>query len=139
MTPARSGSVTAYLCAKGAAEAIDFYRRAFAAEEIQRLTGPDGHIGHAEITIGATTLMISDEWPEGNVFSPQTLGGSATAFVLDVPDCDAVFERALAAGAKLNRPMKDEPYGRGGWLEDPFGHRWSIMTSNPNFKPEDMQ
>lgn len=103
------------------------------------MTGPDGHIGHAEITIGETTLMISDEWPEGNVFSPKTLGGSATAFVLDVPDCDAVFERALAEGAKLNRPLKDEPYGRGGWLDDPFGHRWSVMTSNPNFKPEDMQ
>jgi PhnB protein len=139
MSDGRNAHVTAYLCAKGAADAIDFYKRAFGAEELYRLAGPDGHIGHAEITIGETTLMISDEWPEGNVFAPQTLGGSGTSFVLDVSDCDAVFERALAEGAKLNRPMKDEPYGRGGWLEDPFGHRWSIMTSNPNFKPEDMQ
>jgi PhnB protein len=134
-----AGHVTAYLCAKGAAEAIEFYKNAFGAEEKYRMTGDDGAIGHAEITIGETTLMISDEWPEGKVFSPQTLGGSATAFVLDVPDCDAVFERALKAGAKLTRPIRDEPYGRGGWLDDPFGHRWNVMTSNPNFKAEDMQ
>ena len=132
-------NVTAYLCTDGASKAIDFYKRAFGAEERSRMDDGNGRIGHAEITIGDTLLMISDEWPEGNVFSPTTLKGSPVAFVLDVPDCDAVFARAREAGATVNRPLKDEPYGRGGWVTDPFGHRWSIMTSNPDFKPEDMQ
>jgi PhnB protein len=131
--------VTAYLCAQGAAGAIDFYKRAFGAEERYRMDNGDGRLGHAEITIGDTLLMISDEWPEGNVFSPVTLKGSPVAFVLDVPDCDAAFARAVEAGATVNRPLKDEPYGRGGWVTDPSGHRWSIMTSNPAFMPEDMQ
>jgi PhnB protein len=139
MVTQHNTSVTAYLCATPASSAIEFYANAFGAVERYRLADDKGRIGHAEITIGETTLMISDDWPEGGVHSPQALGGSATSFVLDVPDCDAVFERALNAGAKMTRPMKDEPYGRGGWLEDPFGHRWSVMTSNPDFKPEDMQ
>lgn len=130
--------VTAYLCADGAAAAIDFYRRAFGAEERYRLPGPDGRLGHAEITIGATTLMLSDEWPEMGVHSPKSLGGYSVSFVLDVPDADAAFERAVAAGATVERPLKDEPYGRSGWVIDPFGHRWSIMTANPDFKPGDM-
>jgi PhnB protein len=126
------------LCAKGAAGAIDFYKLAFGAEERYRWPGPDGRIGHAEITIGETLLMLSDEWPEGSVYSPQTLGGTPTAFVLDVSDCDAVFARAIDAGARVDRPIKDEPYGRGGWIVDPFGHRWNIMTSNPDFNPHDL-
>lgn len=131
--------MTAYLCGDGAAEAIAFYKRAFGAEEQYRMTGEDGRVGHAELTIGDTTLMLSDEWPEMGVLSPTSLKGSAVSFVLDVPDCDAAFQRAIDAGATIERPLKDEPYGRGGWLFDPFGHRWSIMTANPDFKPEDMQ
>ncbi|MEX2246283.1 MAG: VOC family protein [Dehalococcoidia bacterium] len=131
--------VTAYLCADGAAEAIEFYKKAFGAEERARMAGPDGRIGHAEITIGATTLMLSDEWPEMGVRSPKSLNGYSVSFVLEVHDVDAAFKRAVDAGAKVERPLKDEPYGRGGWVIDPFGHRWSIMTSNPDFKPEDMQ
>jgi PhnB protein len=131
--------VTTYICASGAADAIEFYKRAFGAEERYRLPQPDGRLGHAEITIGDTLLMISDEWPEMRVLSPATLGGNSVSLVLDVPDADAAFQRAVEAGARVERPLKDEPYGRGGWVIDPFGHRWSIMTANPDFKPEDMQ
>ena len=138
-TTTRTTTVTAYLCTKGAADAIEFYKRAFGAEELYRLPGPDGSLGHAEIRIGETTLMLSDEAPQLGVFSPTTRGGATSAFVLDVPDCDAAWKRALDAGATVERPLTDNPYGRGGWILDPFGHRWSIMTSNPNFDPKDMQ
>jgi PhnB protein len=134
MTP----TVTAYLTAKGAADAIEFYKEAFGAVERYRLPNADGSLGHAEITIGDTLIMLSDEAPQLGVLSPQTLKGSSVAFVLSVPDVDAVFARAVERGARVDRPIKDEPYGRGGWLYDPFGHRWSIMTPNPNFDPEKM-
>ena len=137
-TAATPTKVTTYLCVDGASDAIEFYKRAFGAEELYRLPNPDGRLGHAEIKIGDTVLMLSDEWPEGGVRSPLTLDGSCVSLVLDLPDCDAAFGRAIEAGAKVERPLKDEPYGRGGWVIDPFGHRWSIMTSNPSFKPEDM-
>src|SRR5574341_1263710 len=122
-------SVTAYLCAKGAAEAIDFYRAAFDAIENSRMENPDGSIGHAEMTIGGTRLFISDEWAPFNVRSPLTLGGNSVSFSLSVADADAAFERAVAAGAAVERPLKDEPFGRSGWLVDPFGHRWNIVAS----------
>lgn len=134
-----TATVTAYLCAKGASDAIDFYERAFGAKERYRLPNPDGTLGHAEIEIGDTVLYLSDEAPALGVFSPSTLKGNSTSFVLDVPDCDAAFQRAVDAGATVERPMTDQPYGRSGWVVDPFGHRWSIMTGNPDFKPEDMQ
>ncbi len=131
--------VTAYLCMQGAAEAIAFCSRAFGATERYRLEMPDGRIGHAEIVIGDTALMLSDEWPEMGVLSPLTLRGNSTSFVLEVEAADAAFQRALDAGATVERPLKDEPYGRGGWVVDPFGHRWSIMASNPDFDPAQMQ
>jgi PhnB protein len=131
--------VTTYLCADRASDAIDFYKRAFDAKELYRMADADGRLGHAEITVAGTTLMLSDEWPEMGVLSPRKLNGHSVSFVIDVPDCDAAFKRAVDAGATVERPLKDEPYGRGGWIVDPFGHRWSIMTSNPDFKPEDMQ
>ena len=129
---------TAYLCANGASEAIDFYKKAFGAEEKYRMTGDDGRIGHAEIAIGATTLYLSDEWPEMRVLSPNTLNGHSVSFVLEIADLDAARGRAIGAGAKVERAIAEAPYGRGGWLIDPFGHRWNLMTSNPDFKPEDM-
>ena len=132
--------VTTYLTTDGASAAIDFYRRAFGAEELYRISGPDGRLGHAEIKIGDTTIMLSDEAPDLNVLSPTTLGGAACSLVLQVDaDADAAFQRAVDAGASVERPLKDEPYGRGGWVRDPFGHRWSIMKSNPNFRHEDMR
>jgi len=130
--------VTAYLCADRASDAIEFYKKAYGAEELYRIENDDGTLGHAEVRIGDTVLMISDEAPNLGVIAPNKLAGTATSFVLDVPDVDAAFQRAVDAGARVERPLKDEPYGRGGWVIDPFGHRWSIMTSNPNFKPEDL-
>jgi PhnB protein len=138
-TATRTTQVTTYICVDGAADAIDWYKRAFDAEELYRLPGPDGRLSHAEIKIGDTVLMLSDEWPEGNVKSPLRFDGSCVSLVIDVTDCDAAFARAVDAGATVNRPLADAPYGRGGWIIDPFGHRWNIMTSNPDFKPEDMR
>lgn len=123
-------SVTAYLCAKGASDAIDFYKRAFGAEERYRMTGDDGRIGHSEIAIGDTALYLSDEWPEMGVLSPKTLKGNGVSFVLAVPDVEAAWKRAIDAGATVERALVDQPHGRGGWVVDPFGHRWSLMTPN---------
>jgi PhnB protein len=134
-----TGSVTPYLTANGASEAIDFYTRAFGAEEIYRWNDTDGRIGHAEIRIGSTVVYLSDEWPEMKVLSPKTLNGSSVSFVIEVSDVEAAFQHALDAGATVERPITEAPYGRGGWLHDPFGHRWNLMTPNPNFKPEDLQ
>lgn len=127
--------VTTYLCIKGADAAIDFYKQAFGAEEQYRWRDESGRLGHAEITIGETLLMLSDEWPEMQVLSPTTLGGAGCSFVLSVPDAAAAWERALAAGATVERPINEAPYGRGGWLHDPFGFRWHITTPNPDFDP----
>jgi PhnB protein len=127
--------VTAYLCASPATDAIAFYKRAFGAEERYRLDNGDGRIGHAEITIGETVLFLSDEWDEYRVLSPKTLQGNSTSFVLEVDDADGAFERAVEAGATVERPVADAPYGRGGWLIDPFGHRWSVMKSNAARQP----
>jgi PhnB protein len=130
--------VTAYLCADGAADAIAFYVRAFGAEEIGRSTGPDGRIGHAELRIGRTTIMLSDEWAEMRVLSPLTLKGNSVSLSVSVRDADAAFERAIDAGARVERPLSDEPFGRSGWLIDPFGHRWNIVQPNPDFSMNDM-
>lgn len=137
-TTATKTKVTAYLCCNGASEAIEFYKRAFGAEERFRMAEDDGRIGHAEITIGDTTLYLSDEWPEMHVLSPKSLGGYSVSFVLDVPDADAAFVRATEAGAEVERPLKDEAWGRAGWVADPFGHRWCISHSNPDFDPSKM-
>ena len=127
--------VTAYLCANGAAEAIEFYKRAFGAEERYRMTDDDGRIGHAEIVIGESILYLSDEWAEMRVLSPKTVNANPVSFVIALADVDAAFARAVEAGCMIERPLKDEPYGRAGWVLDPFGHRWCISRSNPDFDP----
>jgi PhnB protein len=132
-------NVTAYLCANGAAKAIEFYREAFGAEELYRMEEPDGRIGHCEMRIGETVLYLSDEWPEMRVLAPVNLGGHSVSFVLSVEDADAAYVRAVEAGADPERPLKDEPYGRVGWVTDPFGHRWSIMAANPHFHTAQMK
>ncbi len=131
--------VTPYLHVQGAAAAIDFYKRAFGATETMRLDGPDGKVGHAEIRIDGSVVMLADEHPRMGAVSPKTLGGAGASFLFYVPDVDARFERAVAAGAKVLRPLKDQFYGdRSGTLEDPFGHVWTIATHKEDLTTEEM-
>lgn len=133
-------SVTPYLIIKGAAAAIEFYQKAFGATELFRMAQPDGRVGHAEIRIGDSTIMMADEFPEMGHVSPKTLGGSAVSLMIYVADVDAVFAQALAAGAAEDRPVEDKFYGdRGGSLVDPFGHVWHIATHTEDVSPEEMQ
>jgi PhnB protein len=126
-TATRPTTITPYLTVKGAARAIDFYREAFGAVETYRMTGDDGRVGHAEISIGEVTVMLSDEHPEIDVVSPATLGGAGLTLLLPVEDVDITYDRAVAAGAIGVRPPDDQFYGeRAATLLDPFGHRWTI-------------
>lgn len=135
-----TAQVIPYLHVKGAARAIEFYQRAFGATEVLRLSEPDGKIGHAEILIGGARIMLADEYPEYGSLGPQSLGGTSVSLHLTVPDVDAFAQQAVAAGAKLAKPIKDEFYGeRGGKLEDPFGHVWQVMTRIEEVTPEEMQ
>jgi len=132
--------VFAYLSVNHAANAIEFYQKAFGATEKYRLVEPGGRIGHAELDFGGTTVMLADEFPELNFRGPDKLGGTPIVLHLHVDNCDAFIERAVAAGAKLDRAPKDEFYGeRSGTIIDPFGHRWSIGHHLEDVSPEDMQ
>ncbi|HEX8632685.1 MAG TPA: VOC family protein [Pyrinomonadaceae bacterium] len=133
-------SITPYLHITGAARAIEFYKEVFGATEVMRMDAPGGKIGHAEIMIGDSYVMLADEFPEMGVRSPQTYGGSPVGLLLYVEDVDALAERAVAAGARLLTPLEDKFYGdRMGKLEDPFGHIWSIATHTEDVSPEEMQ
>src|ERR1700704_1150468 len=122
-------AVTPYLTIKGAAAAIDFYKKAFGAEETYRLNTPDGKVAHAESRIGGAAIMLHDEMPEWKALSPQTIGDTACSLMLYVRDADAVTQRAVDAGATLTMPVADQFYGdRCGGIKDPFGHKWSIAT-----------
>ena len=121
--------VTPYLSIRGAAEAIDFYKKAFGAKELMRMPGPEGKLGHAEIGIGGSRLMLSDEYQAMDFLGPQSRGGTTVHLHVYVKDADAVVERAVAAGAKLLRPVENQFYGdRLGTVEDPFGHVWHLAT-----------
>lgn len=133
-------SMTLYMCVANANAAIEFYRDAFGARELSRLSEPDGKVGHAELQIGNTVLMISDEYPDYGALSPQTIGGSPVRMHLDVIDVDAFSERAIKAGATLVRPIEDQFYGdRSGQLADPFGYTWVVSTHQKDVSIEDMQ
>jgi PhnB protein len=134
-------SVTPYLIIKNAVRAIDFYKQAFGATEILRMADPDsGHIGHAEIKIGDSPVMLSDENPAIGFVGPQTLGGSTGSICLYVDDVDRLFGRAIKAGAKELRPVQDQFYGdRSGTLQDPFGHVWSIATHIEDVSNEELE
>ena len=133
--------VIPYLCIKGAAQAIDFYSRAFGARETYaRITDGNGRVGHAEITIGTSTLMLADEHPEIGVVSPSTLGGSHMSFFVAVPDVDATVKQAVAAGGRLSRPVENKFYGhRAGEITDPFGYRWTLSTKIEDLGEEEIQ
>ncbi|MEP6573718.1 MAG: VOC family protein [Gemmatimonadota bacterium] len=121
--------VTPYLCIRGAGAAIEFYQRAFGARELMRLDAPGGLIGHAEIMIEYARIMLSDEFPEMDVVSPATLGGSPVTIHLYVNDADTLAARAVSAGMTVLRPVETQFYGdRGGKFRDPFGHIWWIAT-----------
>ena len=133
-------TVTPYLIVKGAAEAIEFYKRAFGATELLRMADPHGRVGHAEIKIGDSVIMLADEHPAMGYRAPHSLGGSSVSILLYLEDVDAVFERALKAGAKAQRPVANQFYGdRTGTLEDPFGHVWTVATHVEDVPPEEMR
>ena len=132
--------VFAYLRLRDAAAAIDFYARAFGAREKFRLTEPGGRIGHAELELGGTTIMLSDEYPESGIRGPASIGGTSFTIHLHVDDADALIARAVAAGATIVRPASDQFYGeRSGTLRDPFGHEWNIGHEIEKVTPEEMQ
>ena len=132
-------TVTAYLMVDDAARALDFYREAFGAEELYRLPMGD-KIGHAEIMIGDTHLMLADEFPDMNALGPNKRGGATASFMIYVPDADAAYDKAVKAGAKADRPLKNEFWGdRIGTVVDPFGHKWSLATHLEEVAPEEMQ
>ena len=132
-------TVTPYLIVNGAARAIEFYRQAFGAVESARLESPDGRVGHAEVKIGTSTIMLADEFPEMRIVGPEALGGSPISLLLYVEDVDACVARAIAAGAKVKRPVTDQFYGdRSGTLTDPFGHVWSIATHKEDVSMDEM-
>ena len=138
--PKGYNSITPYLIVKGAAEAIEYYKNVFGATEVMRMAQPDGRIGHAELKVGNSHIMLADEFPEIGARSPMSLGGTPVGIQLYVDDVDAVTARALAAGAKMLRPLKDQFYGdRSGTLNDPFGHQWTISTHKEDVSPEEMQ
>ena len=138
--PSGYHTLTPYLIVKDAARAIEFYRQAFGAEEVMRLPGPGGKIGHAEIKIGDSRIMMADEFPDMGALGPQSLGGTPVFLLLYVPDVDADFERAIAAGARSIRPVKDQFYGdRSGMVADPFGHLWALATHIEDVPPEEMR
>ena len=131
--PPEIPGVVPHLVCAGAAEAIDFYQRAFGATEDMRLPGPEGKLVHASITVNGSMVMLMDEFPEMGATSPKALGGSPVTLHLSVPDVDAAFERAVAAGATVVMPVADQFWGdRYGCVQDPFGHLWSLATPLPD-------
>jgi PhnB protein len=132
--------VVPYLIVNGAARAFEFYAQAFGAVEVLRLTEPGGRVGHGEIRIGESRVMLADEYPEHGILGPQARGGTTVSLNLSVADADAVTERAVAAGAKLLKAVADQFYGeRSGQVEDPFGHVWHVSARTEDVSPEEMQ
>ncbi|MGE0223511.1 MAG: VOC family protein [Acetobacteraceae bacterium] len=133
-------SVTPYLIVDGAARALDWYRAVFAAREVMRLGQPDGQVGHAEIEIGDSRIMLADEAPAMEAHAPGRYGGSPASIVLYVTDVDAVVKKATDAGATLKTPVEDKFYGdRMGTIRDPFGHTWHVATHIEDVSPEEIE
>lgn len=132
--------VTPYLCVDGADAAIAFYGKVLGAEERMRMAAPDGKVGHAELTIGDSVIMLSDEYPDMGSVGPKTVGGTPVTLSVYVEDADATFELALAEGAEELRPVETHFYGdRGGMFVDPFGHHWNVSTHVEDVAPAEMQ
>ena len=132
-------AVTPYLIVDGAAQALEFYKQVFGATERMRMAAPNGRIGHAEMRIGDSAVMLADEVPDMGYRGPKAYGGSALSLMLYVDDVDATFRRALAAGAIERRAVQNQFYGdRSGTLEDPFGHTWTVSTHVEDIAPDEM-
>lgn len=137
--PEGYSSVTPYLSIKGASDAIEFYKKAFGAKEVMRMAQPDGRIGHAELQIGDSKIMLADEHPEMDFRSPRALGGTPVMLHLYVEDVDTVVGRAVASGAKVLRPIADQFYGdRSGSVADPYGHVWHVATHKEDLSMEEI-
>jgi PhnB protein len=137
--PAGYHTVTPYLIIKGAAAALEFYKKAFGATELFRMPGPGGAIMHAEIKIGDSPIMFGEENPAMGAVSPTTLGGSPVGICLYVPDVDALAAQAIAAGVTVVRPVQDQFYGdRSGTFKDPYGHQWTLATHKEDVSQEEM-
>ena len=133
-------TVNVYLCVNGAADAIVFYEQVLGAKERVRIAGPDGKIGHAELELGESVIMLSDEYPDMDASGPKSVGGTPVTVSVYVDDVDATFAAAIAAGAKELRPVEDHFYGdRAGTIEDPFGHRWTVATNIEDVSAAEMQ
>ena len=133
-------TVTPHLCCRNAVEAVDFYSKAFGAEVQHVMKGPDGKLMHASLSIRGAAIMLCDEFLEHGATSPLALNGSAVVLHLHVPDCDAVFQRAVDAGCEVRMPLQDMFWGdRYGVLRDPYGHKWSVSTTVRQVSPEEMQ
>ena len=133
-------SITVSLTIRGAADAIEFYKKAFDAQEIMRFSGPDGKsIMHAEIKIGNSRIMLTDEFPSMKCFSPQSVGNATSGIFLYVENSDDVFDKAVSAGGKVIMPIMDAFWGdRCGSIEDPFGHKWTISTHKKDMSHQEM-
>jgi len=133
-------SITPFLVVKNCADAIEFYKKAFDAEERYRMNMPDGKVGHAELKIGDSVLMLADEFPEMKSLSPKSIGGSPVSMYVYVQDVDAMFNNAVSAGGIVLDGVKDQFWGdRHGRLEDPYGHLWSIATHKKDLSPDEMK
>jgi uncharacterized glyoxalase superfamily protein PhnB len=138
--PSGYHTITPSIIVRGADEAIDFYKRAFGAEEVSRMTGPDGKVMHAEIRIGDSLVMLGDENVEWGMRSPLSTNGNPGSLHIYVPDADAAYDRALEAGAKIRFPIEDAFWGdRYGKVTDPYGHEWGIATHVKDMSPEEMR
>src|SRR5580658_25204 len=137
--PKGYNTVTPYLVIKGAAKAIDYYKNVFGATVAVRMDGPNGTVGHAELQIGDSRIMLADENPQMGNRSAESIGGSPVSLYVYLPDCDKVVEKAAAAGAKILKPVTDQFYGdRSGFIQDPFGHLWGVATHKEDLSPTEM-
>jgi PhnB protein len=138
--PKGYNSVTPYLVIKGAANAIEYYKNVFGATEVVRMNGPDGQVGHAELQIGDSRIMLADENPSMGNRSAESIGASPVSLYVYIPDCDKVVEKAVAGGAKILKPVQDQFYGdRSGFIQDPFGHLWGVATHKEDVSAKEME
>ncbi|MGO8984482.1 MAG: VOC family protein [Terriglobales bacterium] len=138
--PKGYNTITPYLVIKGAAQAIEYYKNVFGATVVVRMDGPNGQVGHAELQIGDSRIMLADENPAMGNRSAESIGASPVSLYVYLPDCDAVVQKAASEGGKILKPVADQFYGdRSGFIQDPFGHLWGIATHKEDVSAEEMK